>query len=534
MLRKIVREKGGWTFYNPSPKELEGIKNDLTFNNPKYAQVVRFSKWSTTRVPRYIMYYFTGSSLSAKTFIHVPFGYSFRKVHDSSVMRIDPLIHAENSVSFPRFLLDLRDTQKEAAYAFMKEKHGIVILPTGKGKTILTLYLMGLLNVRTLVLVHKNDLLDGWKKDAKKCYGEDFDTGLIQGKNRKICPFTLATVQTLSRMSEEELGKYTSMFDFVVQDECHRSPAPMFSMTGKFDAKYKLGLTATMERSDGLAHLIPLYFGGVVYRYEIDDDDKDILPVKVFPREIPVEYDPLFDCEKVPARYNSYGSMVSAPYLHLKLSKDSVRLKGTQRYLSEVRGDKKVFDDFSLVDLDNASVLDPHTIHAVIQDVVREYQEGHSCVVFFSLKEHVRRYLEELSKTGKVDMNRVALYYGDNSDKENESTLERAEKGEVLITLTTFSKSGEGTNCRSWEVAFFVSSTPNGRVVEQAVGRIRRTKEGKISPARLYDYSYSKVATYENHAAKRFRRYRHLGFTIEGNSSKKPVFHKGFFKRGRS
>ena len=195
---------------------------------------------------------------------------------------------------------------------------------------------------------------------------------------------------------------------------------------------------------------------------------------------------------------------------------------------------KKVFDDFSLVDLDNAAVLDPLTIHAVLQDVVREYREGHSCVVFFSLKEHVRRYLAELSQIEGVDMNRVALYYGDNSDKENEQTLERAENREVLITLTTFSKSGEGTNCRSWEAAFFVSSTPNGRVVEQSVGRIRRTKEGKISPARLYDYSYSKVATYENHADKRLARYHRLGFLIEGNFHKKSLFHKGFFKRGRS
>lgn len=532
MIRKIVRENGGWTFYNPSNKEVEKIKDDLTFKNPKYDKVVRYSKWSTTRVPRYLMYYETGSSFDAAFYIHVPFGYSLAKFHDAVDLCTDPRISAENSVSFPSFRLELRETQKEAVEAFEKEKHGIVILPTGKGKTILTLYLMSRLNVRTLVLVHKNDLLDGWKKDAKKCYGEDFETGLIQGKNRKICPFTLATVQTLSRMSAEELSKYTSMFDFVVQDECHRSPAPMFAMTDKFNAKYKLGLTATMERSDGLAHLIPLYFGDVVYRYEVDDDEKDILPVKVFRRDIPVVYDPLFDCTEVPARYSAYG-MVSASYLKLKLSENDEREEG-QVFLSEVRGKKKVFDDFSLVDLDNAAVLDPLTIHAVLQDVVREYREGHSCVVFFSLKEHVRRYLAELSQIGEVDMSRVALYYGDNSDKENEHTLERAENREVLITLTTFSKSGEGTNCRSWEVAFFVSSTPNGRVVEQSVGRIRRTKEGKISPARLYDYSYSKVATYESHAVKRLARYHRLGFLIEGNSEKKSLFHKGFFKRGRS
>ena len=204
MIRKIVRENGGWTFYNPSNKEVEKIKDDLTFKNPKYDKVVRYSKWSTTRVPRYLMYYETGSSLDAASYIHVPFGYSLAKFHDDVDLWTDPRISTENSVSFPSFWLELRETQKEAVEAFEKEKHGIVILPTGKGKTILTLYLMSRLNVRTLVLVHKNDLLDGWKKDAKKCYGEDFETGLIQGKNRKICPFTLATVQTLSRMSAEE------------------------------------------------------------------------------------------------------------------------------------------------------------------------------------------------------------------------------------------------------------------------------------------------------------------------------------------
>ena len=78
--------------------------------------------------------------------------------------------------------------------------------------------------------------------------------------------------------------------------------------------KYKLGLTATLERSDGLAHMIPLYFGEVVYEYERPEEETDILPVEVYQRHLKTEYDPVFNSIFIPAKYNGSGTLIVKPH----------------------------------------------------------------------------------------------------------------------------------------------------------------------------------------------------------------------------
>ena len=135
--------------------------------------------------------------------------------------------------------------------------------------------------------------------------------------------------------------------------------------------------------------------------------------------------------------------------------------------------------------------------------------------MFFSQKSHLEEYYKFLLDR-KISPKSIVTYYGDNSDAENEQALHKAENRVALITLTTYSKASEGTNCKSWEVAFLVSSVADGKKVEQAVGRIRRVKEGKLKTARLYDYCYDNYVSLDNQVFKRKARYRKLGFSIHG------------------
>ena len=119
------------------------------------------------------------------------------------------------------------------------------------------------------------------------------------------------------------------------------------------------------------------------------------------------------------------------------------------------------------------------------------------------------------------------MFYGDNSSDENARILRAAQDREILVTLTTYSKCGEGTNCKAWEIGFLVSSVADGKTVEQVAGRIRRTQEGKISPVVLYDYRYNGVVTMKNHGANRDVRYMRLGFE-NARDKNAPVFRRGF------
>lgn len=524
--RRIVKNSG-IEIINPLEEEISIIKNALTFDNPKYAQIKRFSKWANTRCPRYLTYY--DSYTDGKDFVlRVPYGFNLRKHIKRNFFSYKE--YFDNKVTFPKFLLELREDQFKASESFMKDKHGIIILPTGKGKSILGIKIASLLSVRTLVIVHKNDLVTGWQKDAKLCFGSDYKTGLIKAQKKDIQPLTIATVQTLSRMSTEELAEYTDKFDLVIQDECHRTPAPTFAMVDKFCAKYKLGLTATLERSDGLAHMIPLYFGEVVYEYERTEEETDILPVEVYQRHLKTEYDPVFNSIFIPAKYNSSGALVVKPHLSLTLTDLKEPVEESQYRLSSLLGESKKFEDYSYSHLDTDSVMCQETIDTVINDIISEFSQGHSCVVFFSQKSHLEEYYKFLLD-GKINPKSIVTYYGDNSDAENEQALQKAENRVALITLTTYSKASEGTNCKSWEVAFLVSSVADGKKVEQAVGRIRRVKEGKLKTARLYDYCYDNYVSLDNQVSKRKARYRKLGFSIHNEketSKRSSLFSVGY------
>ena len=116
----------------------------------------------------------------------------------------------------------------------------------------------------------------------------------------------------------------------------------------------------------------------------------------------------------------------------------------------------------------------------------------------------------------------MQLYYGDAKESKDEMKR-KAETKEVLITIATYSIATEGTNVKQWEVAVLVASINNEKNVEQAVGRIRRTKEGKISPVVVYDYSLPNVYTISRHIYTRMRRYHKLMFKIVGAGTQRTV-----------
>ena len=121
------------------------------------------------------------------------------------------------------------------------------------------------------------------------------------------------------------------------------------------------------------------------------------------------------------------------------------------------------------------------------------------------------------------------LYYGDSKEK-SEDMMRKAENKEVLVTLATYAKATEGTNVKSWEVEFLVSSVNNQKNVEQATGRIRRRKEGKIDPVIVYDVRYSDCYSLASHYDTRRTTYRKLKFNIK--DPQKVVDKKGMFSRG--
>ena len=489
--------------------ELARVKKDLTFDNPAYATTQRYSKYAYTTVPPYLTYY-----KEHKGYVEVPIGYDLSHLHVGNIIDSRVYEHIETAP----FVLELRVTQKEAVESYIQLNkntpvlRGSIQMPTGKGKSILGLYVASALSCKTLIVVHKDDLITGWQKDIALAFDNKVNPGLIKAKSRRVGHFlTLATVQTLNRLSPEELDDLYSQFGLVIQDEMHHCPASSFEVVSNFRARYKLGLTATPERNDGLAHVMNLYFGDFCFRYEHDDDDKDILPVKVIVRNNPLYFNPL--CKSQKLRDRTIYKIHDLAFPEGKVpAEDQIRLSEIP-YKDRPKVSFQVIDDFVVRGIKEQ----------VCRDIIKEYFDGHSCVVFFTQKEHCRLYYEYLLE--RIPDYGLGLYYGDNPN--NDEVLEKAEKHRKFVTLTTYAKATEGTNVKQWEVEFLVSSVNNEKNTEQAVGRVRRTKEGcKINPVLVYDYRTPKVYSVSSHGRTRDSRYRQLHFSFEGEKF------RGLFSRG--
>lgn len=518
--KKIIYDSG-LTYIGGTEEEIDRIKNKLTFNNPSYENAMKYTRYNSVAISPYLTYYETGT-LNKEPYIKVPIGLPIMTLLDfpEKVKTIDNRLYEK--VKTPPFKLKLRPDQQEAFYNYTMfnqdiRLQGSVQMPTGKGKSILGLALASHYSCKTLVVVHKDDLVTGWKKDIALAFNNKVVTGLIKAKSRKVGDFiTIATVQTLNKLSAEELNKLYETFSLVIQDEMHHCPASSYSITSNFRARYKLGLSATPERSDGLDQVIPLYYGTLCYKYVHDEDDEDILPVEVIIKSSPLYFNPL--CQEFEYKNKKHYKVVD---MHCpkdyKLCDDEVRLSDVP-YTSRPK--------VHFQEIDGYVVMDEHYKNMVCKDIIKEYEQGNSCIAFFTQKEHVNSYYEYLIE--HVNLSDIGLFYGDNKD--NNEVLEHAEKQQQFITLATYAKATEGTNVKNWRVAFLVSSINNEKNVEQAVGRVRRTKEGKESPAIVYDYRVPEVYSMSSHGSTRDRRYRALKFSIRGvnRNSKRGMFSRGF------
>ena len=254
------------------------IRKDLTFKNPAYESVLKYSKYAKTKVPPYLHYY-----KDNKAFIEVPMGYVL-KVDDFEVVNDSRVV---NTVGFPKFVLELRDIQKQATEAWLNSNYpyGTLVLPTGSGKSLCGIYLAGRMSESTLIVVNKDDLIEGWKKDIELAYNGEADVGLVKGKVFKLGKhFTLTTIQTLSRLGEVKLKQLYEHIGFIICDEVHHVGAASYKVLFNFPAMFRLGLTATKMRNDGLVDVVDIICGGTVFDGSKLKSDAIIAPENILIR----------------------------------------------------------------------------------------------------------------------------------------------------------------------------------------------------------------------------------------------------------
>ncbi|MBM3264472.1 MAG: DEAD/DEAH box helicase, partial [candidate division Zixibacteria bacterium] len=155
--------------------------------------------------------------------------------------------------------------QQEAVDAWWKAGgRGVVVLPTGAGKTFVAQLAMLRAGRSTLVVVPTIDLMQQWYGVLSSQF--DTEVGLIGGGYFEPLDLTVSTYDS-AYLHMERLG---NRFGLVIFDECHHLPGPSYLLTADLTlAPYRLGLTATLERQDGGEEKLRVAVGETVYRQEI-------------------------------------------------------------------------------------------------------------------------------------------------------------------------------------------------------------------------------------------------------------------------
>jgi len=175
----------------------------------------------------------------------------------------EPLILKLRKTTLKGKELVIRDYQKKATEALLGNGgpgtgYGTIVLPCGAGKTVVGMVLMEHLQTSTLIIstnisaVHQwiDELLD--KTDLTRD-----QIGEYTGEKKEIKPVTIATYQILTWRPEKE-GAFPHFqlfrernWGFIIYDEVHLLPAPVFRVTAEIQAIRRVGLTATLVREDG-------------------------------------------------------------------------------------------------------------------------------------------------------------------------------------------------------------------------------------------------------------------------------------------
>ena len=163
-------------------------------------------------------------------------------------------------VEFPKFKFDLRPSQQEV-YDDL-EDNCIVNAWVSWGKTFTALAIANKLGQKTLVVTHTLQLRSQWEKEVQKVFG--ITPGVIgSGRFETDAPIVIGNVQTLYRKVDE----IKDVFGTLILDEMHHVSSPTFTrLIDASKARYKIGLTGTMQRKDGRHVIFCDYFSSTVFK----------------------------------------------------------------------------------------------------------------------------------------------------------------------------------------------------------------------------------------------------------------------------
>ena len=298
---------------------------------------------------------------------------------------------------------------------------GCLVLPCGYGKTVCGLNIIARTKRKTLVLVHKNFLVQQWHERAKM-FLPGASLGKIQQNTLDTdADIVVGMIQSLSK--REYPAEILNTFGLILVDEAHHVAAPVFSKALRYlNGKYIVGLSATPERRDGMTPLLYWSLGSICHRIE-RTPEHTLVSCMIY--------------EGGKRKEITYrDGRVSLPLMLNNLVKDPIR-------------NNLIADRIVVLMNNNRRII-------VLSDRITQLHE-----------------LCALVQTKHISAQDIAYYIGTTPAKDRDEAAKRQ------LILTTYSMAKEGLDIPILDT--LILATPKGDVV-QASGRIQRQHPNKKTP----------------------------------------------------
>lgn len=463
-----------------SQRGLNALKRLAAFKNPEFykAQAMRLSTYGKSRI--------ISCCDETTDYLFLPRGCEtdVKELLVDADIKVDFIDKMQKGKNIDvNFKGTLRDDQQEAIKELFKYDIGVLSATTAFGKTVIAAKMIAERKVNTLILVHRQQLLEQWHERFKVFLNIN-ETLPVMGKKRghkrmqnivgligagKCNPvgiIDIAIMQSLNRRGD--VKALVKDYGMVIIDECHHVPAFSFEEILKsVSAKYVYGLTATPIRQDGHHPIIFMHCGPV--RYRVDAKMQAVLRP--------------FDHYVIP-RFTSFRSSYETN------QKDAA----IQELYSEI-------------------ALNEWRNRLIVDDVVKSHVQGRNSLVLTERTAHV----EDLKKMLQGSIPNLISLTGGASAKDKKASFLKIKEiptGQPMTLLATGKYIGEGFDEPRLDTLFLAMPISWKGTIQQYAGRLHRLFDGKNN-VQIYDYVDSQVRIFSKMYHKRLAGYASLGYKIK-------------------
>jgi superfamily II DNA or RNA helicase/very-short-patch-repair endonuclease len=446
-----------------------GLRNRLlrlaAFQNPEFfrAQAMRLSTYDQPRI--------ISCAEDHPRHIALPRGCLDEVRELLGALKIKPVLRDERvagNILTVAFQGALRPDQQAAAQALLRHETGVLAATTAFGKTVVAAWLIARRGVNTLILVHRQQLLEQWIERLSTFLGLGVkDIGRLGGGRKKLTgTLDVALMQSLVRKGV--VDDRVENYGHLVVDECHHLSAHSFEMVARrAKAKFVTGLSATVGRKDGHHPIIFMQCGPVRHRV----DARSQAAARPFAHRVMVR----------PTNFHALAAADPDPRAEFRQLYEALQNDGQRNQM-------------------------------ICRDIVTAVAEGRSPLVLTERIEHLERLAQLLSP----DIPHLILLRGGQSRKEMENARVRlAELPSTAprVILATGKYIGEGFDDSRLDTLFLALPVSWRGTIAQYVGRLHRL-HGNKREVRVYDYADLNVLMLSRMFDRRCQGYESLGYTI--------------------